>query len=570
MEKTVLFEDLDISKEIKRALADMEFVEATPVQSQSIPAMLDGNDIVAQAPTGTGKTCSFGIPIIEDTDTTQRAVGSLILCPTRELVVQTANELLRLTKYKKAIRIVAVYGGQSIDRQILALKKKPQIIVATPGRLMDHMRRHTIRLEELKHLVLDEADEMLDMGFRDDIDEILKAIPEERQTVLFSATMSREILAITKKYLTDPVKIQITKSEITVKSVQQYYLEASQDRKTDVLARLIDVNDFKLSMVFCNTKRKVDELAHELTARGYNALGLHGDMKQSQRDRVMQAFKNGRVEILIATDVAARGIDIKDVDVVFNYDLPEDLEYYVHRIGRTGRANREGVSYSLVSRREMYRLNEIMRYTKAKIQFTTVPNVTEITNVRIKQTMAGIMDTLAHSNLKPFTDAIQHFIEDSDADFTILDVAAAFLSREVGTEDLEEIESFRNERRRDTKEASHKRYNKKTSKTKTVRMFVNVGRVDRCKHEQLEKLIKDCKVSADQIYDIDILEKFSFIEIDEACSDDVLLFMNGAVVNGRRLNVEISLPRKKNNDRNDRNERNMTRKKRETRRASRM
>ena len=570
MEKTVLFEDLDISKEIKRALADMEFVEATPVQSQSIPAMLDGNDIVAQAPTGTGKTCSFGIPIIEDTDTTQRAVGSLILCPTRELVVQTANELLRLTKYKKTIRIVAVYGGQSIDRQILALKKKPQIIVATPGRLMDHMRRRTIRLEELKHLVLDEADEMLDMGFRDDIDEILKAIPEERQTVLFSATMSREILAITKKYLTDPVKIQITKSEITVKSVQQYYLEASQDRKTDVLARLIDVNDFKLSMVFCNTKRKVDELAHELTARGYNALGLHGDMKQSQRDRVMQAFKNGRVEILIATDVAARGIDIKDVDVVFNYDLPEDLEYYVHRIGRTGRANREGVSYSLVSRREMYRLNEIMRYTKAKIQFTTVPNVTEITNVRIKQTMAGIMDTLAHSNLKPFTDAIQHFIEDSDADFTILDVAAAFLSREVGTEDLEEIESFRNERRRDTKEASHKRYNKKTSKTKTVRMFVNVGRVDRCKHEQLEKLIKDCKVSADQIYDIDILEKFSFIEIDEACSDDVLLFMNGAVVNGRRLNVEISLPRKKNNDRNDRNERNITRKKRETRRASRM
>ncbi|MDU3491010.1 MAG: DEAD/DEAH box helicase, partial [Clostridiales bacterium] len=244
---TILFEDLDISKELKRALADMEFVEATPVQTQSIPAIMTGRDIVAQAPTGTGKTCSFGIPVIESTDTASRDVTSLILCPTRELVVQKANELLRLTKYKKAIRIVAVYGGQGIDRQILALKKKPQIIVATPGRLMDHMRRRTIKLDKLNHIILDEADEMLAMGFREDIDEILKSVPEDRQTVLFSATMSREILDITKKYLKDPVKVQITKSEITVSSVTQYYLEVSQDRKTDALARLVDVNDFKLS-----------------------------------------------------------------------------------------------------------------------------------------------------------------------------------------------------------------------------------------------------------------------------------------------------------------------------------
>ena len=391
-----LFENLDLSKELKKALNDMEFVEMTAIQSQSIPAMIAGNDIVAQAPTGTGKTCSFGIPVVENTDTSERNVTSLILAPTRELALQIANELIRLTKYKKSIIIAVVYGGQNIDRQILALKRKPQIIVATPGRLMDHMRRKTIRLDHLKTLVLDEADEMLDMGFREDIDEILQSVPEERQTVLFSATMSREILDITKKYLKAPVKIKTTKSEVTVSSVKQYYLEVSPDNKTDVLARLIDVNDFKLSMVFCNTKKKVDELAHDLTVRGYNAMGLHGDMKQSQRDRVMREFKNGNIETLIATDVAARGIDIKDIDVVFNYDLPDDMEYYVHRIGRTGRANREGVSYSLVSRREMYRLHEIMRYTKAKIKLMTIPNVAEITNVRIQQTLNGILDVLSH------------------------------------------------------------------------------------------------------------------------------------------------------------------------------
>lgn len=540
-EKTVLFDELELSGEMRRALADMEFVEATPVQGCSIPVMLEGHDILAQAPTGTGKTASFGIPVIEKTDPSQRSVSSLILCPTRELVVQTANELLRLTKYKKGIRVIAIYGGQSIDRQILALKKKPQIVVATPGRLMDHMRRRTVRLDHLERLVLDEADVMLDMGFAEDIDEILKSVPEERQTVLFSATMPREIINISGRYLNKPEKIRVTKSEITVKSVKQFYLEVTQDRKTDVLARLIDVNDFKLSMVFCNTKRKTDELAHEMTARGYNAMGLHGDMKQSQRDRVMNAFKSGRVEILISTDVAARGIDIRDVDAVFNYDLPEDMEYYVHRIGRTGRANREGVSYSLVSRREMYRLHEIMRYTKARIKFTTVPNVAEITNVRIRQTMAGITDLITHTNLNPYAEAIQQFIDEADDDFTILDIAAAFLCRESGTEDLEEIESFGKGKGRSDRGAKAKR---KASPAGSVRMFVNCGRMDRVSPGHLKKLLIQSGASDGQIYDIDIMEKFSFVEVDRSVSESVLVNMNGALVNGRRLNVEISLPRK--------------------------
>lgn len=535
-----LFENLDLSKELKKALNDMEFVEMTAIQSQSIPAMIAGNDIVAQAPTGTGKTCSFGIPVVENTDTSERNVTSLILAPTRELALQIANELIRLTKYKKSIRIAVVYGGQNIDRQILALKRKPQIIVATPGRLMDHMRRKTIRLDHLKTLVLDEADEMLDMGFREDIDEILQSVPEERQTVLFSATMSREILDITKKYLKDPVKIKTTKSEVTVSSVKQYYLEVSPDNKTDVLARLIDVNDFKLSMVFCNTKKKVDELAHDLTVRGYNAMGLHGDMKQSQRDRVMREFKNGNIEILIATDVAARGIDIKDIDVVFNYDLPDDMEYYVHRIGRTGRANREGVSYSLVSRREMYRLHEIMRYTKAKIKLMTIPNVAEITNVRIQQTLNGILDVLSHQKLDTYEQAILDFVENTDDAYTILNVAAAFLARDSDTGELKEIEeNFSSDRRRG---------NSRSGNPNATRMFINVGRLDRVNVNTMRKLLNDANITDEEIYDIDIMEKFSFIEIDNSKVDDVFVALNGIMMNGRRVNTEISNTKKRNNN----------------------
>ncbi len=535
-----LFENLDLSKELKKALNDMEFVEMTAIQSQSIPAMIANNDIVAQAPTGTGKTCSFGIPVVENTDTSERNVTSLILAPTRELALQIANELIRLTKYKKSIRIAVVYGGQNIDRQILALKRKPQIIVATPGRLMDHMRRKTIRLDHLKTLVLDEADEMLDMGFREDIDEILQSVPEDRQTVLFSATMSREILDITKKYLKDPVKIKTTKSEVTVSSVKQYYLEVSPDNKTDVLARLIDVNDFKLSMVFCNTKKKVDELAHDLTVRGYNAMGLHGDMKQSQRDRVMREFKNGNIETLIATDVAARGIDIKDIDVVFNYDLPDDMEYYVHRIGRTGRANREGVSYSLVSRREMYRLHEIMRYTKAKIKLMTIPNVAEITNVRIQQTLNGILDVLSHQKLDTYEQAILDFVENTDDAYTILNVAAAFLARDSDTGELKEIEeNFSSDRRRG---------NSRSGNPNATRMFINVGRLDRVNVNTMRKLLNDANITDEEIYDIDIMEKFSFIEIDNSKVDDVFVALNGIMMNGRRVNTEISNTKKRNNN----------------------
>jgi len=521
--ETTLFEELDISEELKRAVKEMGFVEATPVQSQSIQPMLYGRDLVAQAPTGTGKTCAFGIPIMEEIDAQDKTVQALVLCPTRELALQTTNELMKLSKFMSSVKITAIYGGQSIDRQIISLKKRPQIIVATPGRLMDHMRRKTIRLEHLKYMVLDEADEMLNMGFREDIDVILQSVPDERQTVLFSATMSKEILRITKKYLTDPAKVQITKSEITVPSIKQYYLEVSPDNKMDVLARLIDVNNFKLSMVFCNTKRMVDELAHEMTARGYLSEGIHGDMNQSQRDRVMSDFKNGRADILIATDVAARGLDIKGVEAVFNYDIPDDVEYYVHRIGRTGRANHEGISYSFVARRDMYRLREIMNYTKAKIKFMTIPKVSEIADIRSEKALNSIKKVMLRGNNSKYARMIEEFLdEEENQDFTILDLAAAFLRTEIGADELKEIVD-------------------KPIKKASVRLFINVGKLDKMKKRQLIKLISEtCNLKERQINDVMIMDKFSFANIPSNRANDVIRTLNGMRLNDRRLHIEIS------------------------------
>lgn len=522
-----LFETLEIKEELKRAVKDMGFVEPTPVQAQSIAPMLAGEDMVVQAPTGTGKTCAFGLPVMEKIDSDERSIQALVLCPTRELAVQITNELMKLNKYMASVRMVAIYGGQSIDRQIIALKKNPQVIVATPGRLMDHMRRKTIRLNDLKYMILDEADEMLNMGFREDIDVILQSIPESRQTVLFSATMSKEILGITKEYLTNPVRVQITKSELTVPSIKQYYLEVSSDNKMDVLARLIDVNRFKLSMVFCNTKRMVDELSHEMTARGYLSEGIHGDMNQTQRERVMKNFKDGRADILIATDVAARGIDIKGVEAVFNYDIPDDVEYYVHRIGRTGRAKEEGVSFSFVTRRDMYRLKDIMNYTKAKIQLMVIPRVSEIADIRTERTLEEVRDTMAKMESSRYAKAIEEFLADENNDeFTILDLAAAFLSREVGADELKEIEE---------------RPRKKDRVGGQTKLFINIGKLDKVKKKQILKLIGEkCQLKERQIDDIVIMDKFSFVTIPTSKAKDVVHAINGMRYNGRRINVEIS------------------------------
>ena len=337
---------MQLSKEIYQAVLDMGFEEATPIQSQAIPLVKAGKDIIGQSQTGTGKTAAFGIPCLERIDPDDRRLQALILCPTRELAIQVSEEFRKLLKYKDNIRVVPIYGGQPIDRQILARKKGAQVVIGTPGRVMDHMRRRTLKMETVQMMILDEADEMLDMGFREDIETILVKIPEDHQTLLFSATLSPEILDITRRFQRDPEYVKIVRKELTVPNIEQYYFDVKEKTKLEALTRIIDVYMPNLAMVFCNTKKRVDDLVELLQGRGYFAEGLHGDLKQAQRDKVMQKFRNGTIEILVATDVAARGIDVDDIDIVFNYDVPQDEEYYVHRIGRTGRAGRSGKAFT--------------------------------------------------------------------------------------------------------------------------------------------------------------------------------------------------------------------------------
>jgi ATP-dependent RNA helicase DeaD len=472
--ETLNLKELDLSQEVQKAIADMGFEEATPIQSQSIPHILKGADVIGQAQTGTGKTCAFGIPAIEMLDFSDERIQVLVLCPTRELAIQTAEEIKSVSKYKQGVRILPIYGGQPIDRQISALKKHPQIIIGTPGRIMDHMRRHTLKLYGLKMLILDEADEMLNMGFREDIDTILEKVPEEKQTILFSATMSKEILELTKKYQKDPVFIKAVHRQLTVPNMEQYYVEVREASKIDILSRLIDAYNIKLSLVFCNTKRRVDQLASDLQSRGYTADALHGDMKQSQRDQVMSRFRKGILDVLIATDVAARGIDVENIDAVFNYDIPNDEEYYVHRIGRTGRAGKSGKSYTFVYGREIYRLRDIQRFTKSTIVPLKPPTLFDVEETRIRSIMEKMKDIIREGNLTKQVSYIERALEDVNSSntnenfVTTLDIAAALLKIVLNNNgQSEQPEEFTHEVSTYTRDDSSGRRGKKANTRKT-------------------------------------------------------------------------------------------------------
>lgn len=426
------FQELNLSDEVQKAIAAMGFEEATPIQSKAIPAMMTGKDIIGQAQTGTGKTCAFAIPAIEMLKNDTSSVQVLVLCPTRELAIQTAEEFKNVSKYKENVRILPIYGGQSIDRQIGSLRRRPQIIIGTPGRIMDHMRRSTLKLGDLRMLILDEADEMLSMGFQEDLDIILQKTPVEKQTVLFSATMSKAILGITRKYQKDPEHIQVIHKELTVSNIEQYYLEVRESSKLDILSRVIDGNNLGLALVFCNTKRKVDELALNLQTRGYTSAALHGDIRQNERNMVMSKFKNGDINILVATDVAARGIDVENIDAVFNYDIPNDEEYYVHRIGRTGRAGKTGKAYTFISGREFNKIKDIQRYTKARIKLIKPPTKFDIEQSRMGTLLVKVAETVNEGNYDSYTTYVEQIVDElnatsSETDVTTLDVAAALL-----------------------------------------------------------------------------------------------------------------------------------------------
>jgi ATP-dependent RNA helicase DeaD len=360
---TRIFSELGISAEVLKAIDKLGFEQASPIQAEAIPVLMAGRDVVGQSQTGSGKTAAFAVPAIEKTDPQLRAVQALILCPTRELAVQVAEDFHKLALFKRGLHALPIYGGQSYERQFEGLRQGAQIVIGTPGRVMDHMRRGTMRLDKVKMVVLDEADVMLDMGFIEDIEFILQAVPKERQTVFFSATMPRPIQELIRKYSRDPQSVRIEQKELTVPTVEQTYYEVDRRYKVELLTRLIDIYDLNLGIIFCNTKRMVDDLVDHLNMQGYSADRLHGDMTQAMRDRVMNKFRKSGLEFLVATDVAARGIDVEDVQVVFNYDLPYDVEDYLHRIGRTGRAGRSGRAISFVAGRELFQIYHIERYT---------------------------------------------------------------------------------------------------------------------------------------------------------------------------------------------------------------
>lgn len=531
----LIFKELNLSKEIQKALAEMGFEEATPIQSQSIPPILEGKDVIGQAQTGTGKTCAFGIPAIEMVGPDSRGIQVLVLCPTRELAIQTAEELTNVAKYKRGIKILPVYGGQSIERQIIALKQHPQIIIGTPGRVMDHMRRNTLKLQQLRMMILDEADEMLNMGFREDIDVILAEIPAVKQTIFFSATMPRAIMELTAKYQKNPVHIKAAHTELTVPGIDQYYLEVREAAKLEVLCRLVDANNIKLSMVFCNTKKRVDEVASHLQSRGYMAEALHGDMNQAQRDKVMAKFRKGAIDILIATDVAARGIDVDDIEAVFNYDIPSDDEYYVHRIGRTGRAGKAGKAYTFAAGREIYKLRDIQRYTKSKIIPLKPPSLLDVEENRVNQILGQVKSTLEENKLGKYITYIEKLIEETvpgngpENDFTSLDIAAALLKMALGP-NCEEI---------DITESSHKFIESLEAESATVRLFMNVGGIDQLQPRHIiESIAAATGMPKKMIGAIEILDKFTFVEVPREYATPVITTLSNTRLRGRRLNIE--------------------------------
>ena len=409
-------EMLGLSPEVAQAIEEMGYETPTPIQQEAIPPMLAGRDVIGQAQTGTGKTAAFGIPLVEKIDPSLRRVQALVLCPTRELAMQTAGELMKLGRRRAGLMVVPVYGGQPIERQLRALQNGAQVVVGTPGRVMDHMKRGTLNFDALKLAVLDEADEMLDMGFRDDIETILSATSEARQTALFSATMPRPILALASRYLNDPVQVKIEKRELTVEKIEQCYISVRSFHKNELLSRLLTLEDIKLALVFCNTKQGVESVVTELQHRGFSAAGLHGDMRQIERDAIMARYRNGLINVLVATDVAARGLDIDNIEAVFNYDIPLDVEYYVHRIGRTGRAGKEGRAYTFVVGREVSRMWDYRRITGAKILCRKAPGAEEVEKALCGRVMKEITDHAGEEHSEETRTLARQLLESADAE----------------------------------------------------------------------------------------------------------------------------------------------------------
>ena len=520
------FNELNLSQELIQAVDELGFTNMTEIQQQSIPMLLEGKDVIGRSNTGTGKTAAFGIPAVESiTEANKNNVNVLILCPTRELAMQAHEEIRKFAKYKKIVKAVSVYGGASMEKQIHELKRGANIVIGTPGRVMDHIRRRTLKLNNLRCIILDEADEMLNMGFREDIESILSDVPEERQTVLFSATMPPAILAITEKYQKNPVHIKIKSAQKTVELIEQFYFEVAMGRKTDALKLLLSAYSPASAMVFCNTKKMVDDLTEELIKSGFRASGIHGDMKQSQRTQVMNGFKNKSTEILVATDVAARGIDVSGVDAVFNYDLPQDNEYYIHRIGRTGRAGRTGTAYTLISgRKQFYELREIERYTKATIQEKSLPQKSEIIAMKKDNIVNEISEI---NNVSHEAYNILDRLAEMGIDYR--ETAARIISERLNSE-IDSLSEF-----------EYSRPIKKGKKvTQTVKVDINIGRNKRiAPNFILGALVDATGMSGRDFGKIDIFDTHTTVEIPEDEKEYILDSTNPMKINGNKVEVKL-------------------------------
>lgn len=523
------FSELALHKSVLQAVHDMGFEEPSPIQAACIPKVLEGGDLIGQAQTGTGKTAAFGIPLIERM-TPANKIQAIVLTPTRELAIQVAGELRRIAKYKK-IRTLPIYGGQSITHQIRALKQGVQVVIGTPGRVLDHLRRKTLNLDNVSMLVLDEADEMLDMGFIEDIETIIKHMPDERQTLLFSATMPSEIKRLATRYMKQPQTIAVSREEVTAPLIEQVYYKVFDRNKMDSLCRILDSEDVELGIIFCRTKKGVDELTEALQARGYLADGLHGDLTQAQRDKVMKAFREGSIEFLIATDVAARGIDVGNVSHVINYDIPQDPESYVHRIGRTGRAGRKGIAMTLVTPREMRQMMIIQKQTKAQVLSRNVPSLEEVAERKQEHLREQLIELIE-------SDAVAEMyvkvVETLVGDFAPEKIAAAALHlafhSELGAKEDEVVYDFG-----------------ETGAAKgMVRFFLNVGRNANMKPQDLVKEISESVgIPGKAVGRIDIFENFTFVEVPEDVAPFVYESLRQTRINGKRINLEPAKPRGK-------------------------
>ncbi|MDU3087779.1 MAG: DEAD/DEAH box helicase [Peptoniphilus harei] len=542
------FSDLNLSSELLHAIDDLGFKSPSEVQEASIPIILEGRDVLAQAQTGTGKTASFGIPMIEGMEEEADDLQALVLVPTRELARQVSEELKKLAKYKKFINIVPIYGGADMGKQLRDLKKGASIVVGTPGRIMDHMKRKTIRLDGLKFLTFDEADEMFDMGFRDDMKTIIERTNPDRQTLFFSATFDNDIREFSRLYQRDPAKVIIEKKELTAEKIEQFYLELNRNMKTEILNRLILIHKPKKSIIFCNTKRMVEALEVEIAQRGYKVDSLHGDMRQSSRDNVMKKFRNGTIDVLIATDVAARGLDVSDIDLVFNYDLPQQAEYYVHRIGRTARAGKKGASFTFVTSRDYPKFREIEKYANIKMEKMKLPTKADVE----RESLDNLFDKVNNNILKAedqvtYTEVLNKLLAEGHS---LYDISASLLklvnesTNKTKIKDLDRVDygkKFEISKKSKSSDRSRDKRGKEMKKIKGPKIFINKGKRDGLDSREVIRLLgRHTDINPSDIGRINIMPNFSFVEVPKNMIKGAIRDLDGKKIKGKSIKAEYS------------------------------